>query len=178
MSLISAEMNGNLTPSQDGNPGSKSLLEDSNNSGGSGGSGSDPDGVNFNGSSCSTGPDSGGPMTSTPIADRSFEGVEQPTSSTENCNFGLSVPKYGTLIPNRVFVGGISCNTTECELMQLFSKFGTVRGTKIIMDRAGVSKGYGFVTFETEEEAKRLFNAMNNRVKILLPLYPIFIAGA
>ncbi|ODM87759.1 Protein boule [Orchesella cincta] len=28
--------------------------------------------------------------------------------------------------------------------------------TKIILDRAGVSKGYGFVTFETEEEAKRL----------------------
>ena len=31
-----------------------------------------------------------------------------------------------------------------------------MKQTKIIADRAGVSKGYGFVTFETEEEARRL----------------------
>ncbi len=64
------------------------------------------------------GGDSGGPMTSTPISERSMDGyqdgvdpeIEQPTSTsfTEN----LSGPKYGTLIPNRVFVGGISCQTT------------------------------------------------------------------
>ncbi len=60
--------------------------------------------------------------------------------------------------------------------MQLFSKFGAIRGTKIIMDRAGVSKGYGFVTFETEDEAKRLLNAMNHRViKILLTFCLIII---
>lgn len=62
----------------------------------------------------------------------------------------------GTLVPNRVFVGGISANTTEVELAQLFSAYGNVKATKIISDRAGVSKGYGFVTFESEEEAKRL----------------------
>ena len=56
----------------------------------------------------------------------------------------------------RVFVGGISSTTTESELHQLFSAFGNVKQTKIIQDRAGVSKGYGFVTFETEEEARRL----------------------
>ena len=38
----------------------------------------------------------------------------------------------------------------------MFSAFGNVKQTKIIQDRAGVSKGYGFVTFETEEEARRL----------------------
>lgn len=59
-------------------------------------------------------------------------------------------------IPNRIFVGGISAQTTEGELAQLFSGFGTVKGTKIVVDRAGVSKGYGFVTFETEMEARRI----------------------
>ncbi|KAG8240311.1 hypothetical protein J437_LFUL000786, partial [Ladona fulva] len=69
---------------------------------------------------------------------------------------GNNAPKYGTLIPNRIFVGGISGTTTEEDLTQLFSAYGNVRATKIISDRAGVSKGYGFVTFETEEEARRL----------------------
>ncbi|XP_071454518.1 uncharacterized protein [Hetaerina americana] len=69
---------------------------------------------------------------------------------------GNNAPKYGTLVPNRIFVGGISGSTTEAELTQLFSAYGNVRATKIINDRAGVSKGYGFVTFETEEEARRL----------------------
>ncbi|XP_021955427.1 DAZ protein 1 isoform X2 [Folsomia candida] len=126
---------------------------------------------NYNGFESNTvgcGTDSGGPLTSTPISDRSIDGeVEQPTSTSyiENGGGGggMTAPKYGTLIPNRVFVGGISCQTSESELMQLFSKFGAIRGTKIIMDRAGVSKGYGFVTFETEDEAKRLLNAMNHR---------------
>jgi hypothetical protein len=70
---------------------------------------------------------------------------------------------YGTLVPNRIFVGGISSSTTEEELVDLFSPYGLVRATKIIVDRAGVSKGYGFVTFETEEEAKRLYNAINDK---------------
>lgn len=33
-----------------------------------------------------------------------------------------------------------------------------MKSTKIIVDRAGISKGYGFVTFETEQEALRLQN--------------------
>lgn len=70
----------------------------------------------------------------------------------------LAAPKYGTLIPNRIFVGGISGDTTESELTRLFSAYGQVKSTKIIVDRAGVSKGYGFVTFETEQEAQRLQN--------------------
>lgn len=49
-----------------------------------------------------------------------------------------------------------SGDTTEAELCRLFSAYGNVKSTKIIVDRAGVSKGYGFVTFETEQEAQRL----------------------
>ena len=71
-------------------------------------------------------------------------------------NGGVPGIKYGTLVPNRVFVGGISNTTTEADLHKLFSSFGNVRATKIISDRGGTSKGYGFVTFETEEEARKL----------------------
>ncbi|KAH8387746.1 hypothetical protein KR093_009364, partial [Drosophila rubida] len=77
-------------------------------------------------------------------------------------------PIYGTMIPNRIFVGGISRDTSEYDLMFAFSAYGTVRSTKIICDHEGNNKGYGFVTFETEEEARRLQAAaksvtLNNR---------------
>ncbi|KAJ8957946.1 hypothetical protein NQ318_001945 [Aromia moschata] len=75
-----------------------------------------------------------------------------------------NAPKYGTLVPNRIFVGGISANTTESELMQLFSSYGTVKAAKIIQDRAGVSKGYGFITFESEDDAKRPLREAENIV--------------
>ncbi|KAK9874326.1 hypothetical protein WA026_002677 [Henosepilachna vigintioctopunctata] len=75
-----------------------------------------------------------------------------------------NAPKYGTLVPNRIFVGGISANTTEGELLQLFSAYGTVKAAKIIQDRAGVSKGYGFITFESEDDAKRPLREADNIV--------------
>lgn len=66
----------------------------------------------------------------------------------------LSAPKYGTLIPNHIFVG----DTTESELCRVFSAYGNVKSTKIIVDRADVGKGYGSMTFGTEQEALRLQN--------------------
>ncbi|XP_015610018.1 atrophin-1 isoform X2 [Cephus cinctus] len=84
------------------------------------------------------------------------EGSSPASSPASAASLAMAAPKYGTLVPNRIFVGGISASTSEAELAQLFSAYGNVKATKIISDRAGVSKGYGFVTFETEEEAKRL----------------------
>ncbi|XP_076240126.1 uncharacterized protein LOC143182788 isoform X2 [Calliopsis andreniformis] len=84
------------------------------------------------------------------------EGSSPASSPASATSVTMAAPKYGTLVPNRIFVGGISANTSVEELAQLFSTYGNVKATKIIADRAGVSKGYGFVTFETEEEAKRL----------------------
>ncbi|XP_034656333.1 protein boule isoform X2 [Drosophila subobscura] len=84
-------------------------------------------------------------------------GAQPPSSAPAGgLDAPLAAPKYGTLIPNRIFVGGISGDTTEADLTRVFSAYGTVKSTKIIVDRAGVSKGYGFVTFETEQEAQRL----------------------
>jgi len=57
-----------------------------------------------------------------------------------------------------------SSSTTEQDLHKLFSAFGNVKATKIISDRGGCSKGYGFVTFETEEEAKKLQAEADNIV--------------
>ena len=41
---------------------------------------------------------------------------------------------------------------TELELSRFISQFGTVKDSKIITDRNGLSKGYGFVTFQANQE--------------------------
>ncbi|THD21791.1 Protein boule [Fasciola hepatica] len=80
-----------------------------------------------------------------------------PTACHSLTGGSSNPPKFGTLIPNRIFVGGIPSNTTEQELKSFFSNFGQVKDVKIISDRLGVSKGsYGFVTFESQEMAEKI----------------------
>lgn len=57
----------------------------------------------------------------------------------------------------RIFVGNLPWKATEEGLKAHFqSKGQTVANAKIITDRStGRSKGFGFVEFETEEEAKQ-----------------------
>ncbi|XP_039262717.2 uncharacterized protein LOC120338823 [Styela clava] len=69
-----------------------------------------------------------------------------------------NAPRFGTVIPSRIFVGGIDFKTSEDDLQTFFSTFGAVRDTKIIRDRAEVSKGYGFVTFSSTEEVNKVMD--------------------
>lgn len=68
------------------------------------------------------------------------------------------------MYPNRVFVGGMSRETNIDDLRRFFSGYGNVKNVKIITDTEGQSKGYGFITFESEEEAKRVQSLANNSV--------------
>lgn len=64
--------------------------------------------------------------------------------------------------PKKIFVGNIPFSTTEEELVNLFSEYGTISEAALIVDRFnGRSKGIAFITFETEEEAKAAIEAMN-----------------
>ncbi|NXN22242.1 BOLL protein, partial [Nycticryphes semicollaris] len=67
-----------------------------------------------------------------------------------------STARFGTVTPNRIFVGGIDFKTNENDLRKFFAQYGSVKEVKIVNDRAGVSKGYGFVTFETQEDAQKI----------------------
>jgi len=65
---------------------------------------------------------------------------------------------------NKLFVGGISWDTKEDGLKEFFSQVGKVEEVKIITDRiTGRSKGFGFVTMSTEEEAKKAIEELNGK---------------
>ena len=63
----------------------------------------------------------------------------------------------------KLFVGGLSWGTTDEGLEQAFSAFGEIVEAKVISDReTGRSRGFGFVTFTTEEAAESAVAEMNN----------------
>ena len=62
----------------------------------------------------------------------------------------------------KLYVGGLSYNTTEATLRETFAAAGTVETATIIMDKmTGRSKGFGFVEMSTEEEAKKAIETIN-----------------
>ena len=75
-------------------------------------------------SSASTGNTEGSTTSSSPASSVNLittnTHLSQPQHNTIGNN-NNNAPKYGTRVPNRIFVGGISGSTTETELAQLFS---------------------------------------------------------
>ncbi len=64
----------------------------------------------------------------------------------------------------RLYVGGLSYNTTESGLKDFFSQAGTVESANIITDKiSGRSKGFGFVEMSTEEEAQAAIKTLNGK---------------
>ncbi len=48
----------------------------------------------------------------------------------------------------KLFVGGLSWDTTDASLNDAFAQFGEITEAKVITDRdTGRSRGFGFVTF-------------------------------
>lgn len=65
---------------------------------------------------------------------------------------------------NKLFVGGLSFNTSQNNLQDAFAAHGTVNEVNVITDKmTGKSKGFGFVTMSTEQEAQSAIEAMNGK---------------
>ena len=64
----------------------------------------------------------------------------------------------------KLYVGNLSYSTTEDDLRQLFGAYGTPDSVSVISDRGtGRSKGFGFVEFSKDEEAKAAMAALNGK---------------
>jgi RNA recognition motif-containing protein len=64
----------------------------------------------------------------------------------------------------KLYVGGLSYNTTEDGLKTTFSQAGTVESAIVITDRiSGRSKGFGFVEMSSDEEAQKAIELFNGK---------------
>jgi len=64
----------------------------------------------------------------------------------------------------KLYVGGLSYDTTEATLKDTFAQAGTVESAVIIIDKMNNrSKGFGFVEMSTEEEAQKAIEMFNGK---------------
>ncbi|PQQ02687.1 glycine-rich RNA-binding protein 4 mitochondrial-like [Prunus yedoensis var. nudiflora] len=82
---------------------------------------------------------------------------------------------YSSLVPpalliscrgltTKLFVGGLSFYTNDKGLSEAFSQYGQVIEAQIVTDRVSDrSKGFGFVTFASEDEAHKALEEMNGK---------------
>lgn len=63
----------------------------------------------------------------------------------------INIIKLGN---HEVFVGGLSPDITEIDLLEVFKRIGNVISNRIIRNQ-GISKGYAFIGFETQEEVEK-----------------------
>ncbi|RIB08126.1 hypothetical protein C2G38_2022237 [Gigaspora rosea] len=64
----------------------------------------------------------------------------------------------------KLFVGGLSWGTDDYTLRNRFEEYGNVEDAVVICDRdTGRSRGFGFVTFSSNEEAECAIQNMNEQ---------------
>ncbi|KAL7275268.1 hypothetical protein RUND412_001796 [Rhizina undulata] len=105
---------------------------------------------------------------------RSFESLlqrrwnsngEEPLTKGQLPTARHTLPDGTPLAPTKVlYLGNIQFDVREDELKEHFSQFGTVMATKIIYDPRGLSRGFGYVEFETIEQAAEAIDKMHNRI--------------
>jgi RNA recognition motif-containing protein len=64
----------------------------------------------------------------------------------------------------KIHVGNLSFNVSNEDLEKAFSAYGKLNEVSIIKDKfSGRSKGFGFITFENEEDMKKAISEMNGK---------------
>ncbi|XP_019194171.1 PREDICTED: polyadenylate-binding protein 4-like [Ipomoea nil] len=65
---------------------------------------------------------------------------------------------------NNLYVKNFDCNLTEDLLREKFSRYGKVNSAVIMRDEEGNSRGFGFVKFDSDEDAMKAVEALNGEL--------------
>jgi cold-inducible RNA-binding protein len=64
----------------------------------------------------------------------------------------------------KLFVGNLSFNTTEGDVLDLFKQAGNVQSCELIVDKfTSKSRGFAFVTMGSQEEATKAVSELNGK---------------
>ncbi|XP_043713151.1 glycine-rich RNA-binding protein 3, mitochondrial-like [Telopea speciosissima] len=94
--------------------------------------------------------------------------IKQTVSGRVNAELSASNPSIFQAIrcmsSSKLFVGGLSYNTDDQGLRDAFTAYGEVIEARVIMDReTGRSRGFGFVSYTSSEEASSASQALDGQ---------------
>lgn len=81
-----------------------------------------------------------------------------------------SIRKAGV---GNIFIKNLSPDVDHATLYDIFSHFGNIYSCKLVLNKQGQSKGFGFVHFQTKEAAETAVKKMNN---LKLNGKPVYVA--
>lgn len=94
-----------------------------------------------------------------------------PKNSKTNVPTAILVSNYESKIdknkknPNRnLLVKNLEVSVSLKELNKLFAEFGEITSIKLETTTDGVSKGYGYVSYSTEEQANKAISSLNGKL--------------
>ena len=91
-----------------------------------------------------------------------FEMIPLPDTDKEriasNIEEGKS-PKFTG--DSKLYVGNISFDATEDDILEVFSEAGSVGSIALVRDEQGRNRGFGFVTMRTKEEGEAAMEKLN-----------------
>jgi RNA recognition motif-containing protein len=67
-------------------------------------------------------------------------------------------------LASKLYVGGLSYDTTDDCLRAFFAEAGTVETASVVIDRySGRSRGFGFVEMSSSDEARKAIQTLNGK---------------
>jgi RNA recognition motif-containing protein len=91
-----------------------------------------------------------------------FEMIPLPVTDKDriitNMKEGKS-PKYTG--DSKLYVGNISFESSEADLVALFAEVGQVGSVALVRDEQGRNRGFGFVTMRTKEDGEAAMEKLN-----------------
>ena len=71
--------------------------------------------------------------------------------------------EFKSNISNTIFIGNLPEDISEKELKKKFDKFGIIKNIRLIEDKKGNKKNFGYIDYETE---KAMMSAVNSKINI------------
>lgn len=95
------------------------------------------------------------------VAQDEKEGVEEAIRSAEQTGSTIESSSQQPSVANQIFISNMTFDVTETHLRDAFSKYGEIVEHKIGRDGRGLSRGFGFITFDSPEAAQRAVQEAN-----------------
>jgi len=71
--------------------------------------------------------------------------------------------KVGPALSSTLYIGNLAHETTEADLLTEFTPFGKIVSTKVMSDRRGRAKGFGFVEMADKESARAAMEGLRGK---------------